>query len=140
MVASMGVEKRKHPRVETVYPIRFNLNPDYHFVFELRKIGVGGTIRNISSAGLMIDSRLDLLDVCQIFSEAMEEDSPFELEVTLTDSRERKVLIRGAVKWYRLSEPDRGIRHFQAGLYLKDDESIDVTKGVVESVTKTPMT
>lgn len=130
----MKKEDRKHPRIRTALPIRFNLNPDYHYVPEIRKMGVGGTARNVSSEGLLIDSSMDSLDLCQIFSEAIEDGSPFELEVVVTDSRERRSLIRGSVKWYRLSEPDGHIRHFQAGLYLKDDESRAVTRSIVESI------
>jgi len=126
-------EKRKYQRVETIIPIRFNLNPDHHFVPGIRKMGVGGTVRNISSEGLLIDSRLDLLDVCQIFPEAMEDDSAFELELVLTDSRERRLLIRGVVRWYRLSEPQGNIRHFRAGLYLKDAESRSIAKSIIGS-------
>jgi len=130
----MGVDHRKYPRLDTALSIRFNLNPDHHFVPRIRKMGVGGTVHNISSEGLLIDSQLDLLDVCQIFPEAMDDDSAFELELQLTDSRERRVLIRGAVRWYRLSEPERKIRHFQAGLYLKDAESRAIVRSFVESV------
>jgi len=130
-------ENRKDPRFKTVIPIRFNLNPDYHFLFGIRKQGVGGTIRNISLRGLGIDSRMDVLDVCQMFPEEMEEDSPFELEVLFYNARGAKLLIRGEVRWYRLTEPDGGIRHFQVGLSLKDDESLGIAKGIIESVTGT---
>lgn len=137
MNASMGVENRKYPRIETALSIRFNLNPDHHFVPGIRKMGVGGTVRNISFEGLLIDSRLDLLDVCQIFPEAMEDDSAFELEVVLTDSRERRVLVKGAVRWYRVGGPEKKIRQFQAGLYLKDAESRAVARSIVESIIAT---
>ena len=133
----MEADKRKHPRFETTLPIRFNLNPNYHFVPGIRKTGVGGTIRNISSEGLLIDSRLDLLDVCQIFPEAIEDDSAFELEVMFTDSKDRRLLFRGAVRWYCLSEPERNIRHFRAGLYLKDPESRAIARNIIESITLT---
>ena len=69
----------------------------------------------------------------------MEEDSPFELEVVFWSSRGTRFLIRGSVRWYRLSEPDGNARHFQAGLCLKDNESIDATKGIDESVAGTAM-
>lgn len=128
-------ESREDPRFETAIPIRFNLNPDHHFVFGIRNLGVGGTIRNISLRGLGIDSRMDVLDVCQVFPEEMEEDSPFELEVVLWDSRGARLLIRGQVRWYRLNEPDGDIRHFQAGLYLNDQESVSIAEGIIESVT-----
>lgn len=52
---------------------------DFHYVATITSLGIGGTIRNVSSAGLLIDARMDLLDICQIFSEEREEDSPFEL-------------------------------------------------------------
>lgn len=133
----MDGEKRKHPRFAMTLPIRFNLNPDYHVVPGIRKMGVGGTVRNISSDGLLIDSRLDLLDVCQIFPEAMEDDAAFELEVVLTDPKERRVLIRGGVRWYHLREPEGNIRQFQAGLYLRDFESRVIAKSIVESITAT---
>jgi len=135
----MGVENRKHPRFETTLSIRFNLNPDHHFVPGIRKMGVGGTVRNVSPEGLSIDSRLDLLDVCQIFPEAIEDDSVFELEVEVTDFRKRKARIRGTVRWYRLSEPENNIRHFQAGLYLKDAESRAIARSIVESIAATAM-
>ena len=132
-------ESRKDPRFETAIPIRFNLNPDHHFVPIIRKLGVGATIRNISLRGLGIDSRMDLLDVCQVFYEEMEEDSPFELEVLFWTSRGARLLIKGSVRWYRLSEPDGDIRHFQAGLHLKDGESIDATRSMIESASNTAM-
>jgi hypothetical protein len=133
MNSSTGDEKRKYPRVETKIPIRFNLNPDHHFVPGIRKTGVGGTVRNISREGLMIDSRLDLLDVCQIFPEAIEGGSAFELEVVLTDSMERRSLLKGAVRWYRLSVPNGNIRRFRVGLYLRDTESRVVARSIVEA-------
>ncbi len=75
---------------------------------------------------------MDLLDLCQIFYEDTEDDSPLELEVFLTDPKDRMELIRGEVRWYRLSEPERDIRHFEAGIYLKDTDSKAVARGVVE--------
>jgi hypothetical protein len=69
-----------------------------------------------------------LLDICQIFSEQVEEDSPFELEVVLTDPVNRRQLIKGQVRWYRLSEPEADVRHFRAGLHLKDTESQAITR------------
>lgn len=140
MNSSTRPDRRKYHRFETTIPIRFNLNPDFHFVPRIRKLGVGGKAHNISIEGVLIDSRMDLLDVCQIFPEAMKEDSAFELEVILTDLRGRRELIRGAVKWYRLSKPESDVRHFQAGLHLKDTESRAVAKGMVESITKLAMT
>ncbi len=125
-------DQRRHPRFNTKIPIRFNLNPDYHVVPAIRTIGVGGTARNISFEGILIYSRMDLLDLCQIFYEDTEDDSPLELEVFLTDPKDRMELIRGEVRWYRLSEPERDIRHFEAGIYLKDTDSKAVAKGVVE--------
>ncbi len=130
----MEVENRKHPRLETTIPVRFNLNPDHHFVPGIRKMGVRGTVRNVSSDGLLIDSRLDLLDLCQIFSEAMEDESAFELEAALTDSKGRRVLIRGELRWHRLGEPKGDIWHFQGGLFLKDSESQGVARNIVESM------
>ena len=100
-------------------------------------MGIGGTVRNVSDEGLLIVSRLDVLDVCQIFPEAIEEGSSFELEVTLTDKKDRRQLMRGAVRWYRLSEPEAELRHFQAGLYLWDTESRTVARGIVASILKT---
>ncbi len=97
-------------------------------------MGVGGTLRNVSYEGALIDSRLDLIDVCQIFPEDIEDDSPFELELTLTDSREKTWLIRGSVRWYRVSELARNTSHFQAGLLLKDRQSRAIAKGIIKSV------
>jgi len=128
-------EKRKHPRFMTRIPIRFNLNPDYHFLPGIRQMGVGGTLRNVSYEGLLIDSRLDLVDVCQIFPEALEDGSSFEVEVVLTDAKERRWLIRGTVIWYRVSQPEEGVRLFRAGLSLRDAES----RAIARSVTKWAM-
>jgi len=128
-----GEENRKYPRIETALPIHFNLNPDYLYVPSIRKLGVAGTVRNISFEGLGIDSRMDLLDVCQIFSEEMEGDSTFQLEVFLTDPMKGTRLMSGAVRWYRVSEPDRDIRRLEAGLHLKDAESRAFAKELVES-------
>jgi hypothetical protein len=132
MTSTEKRERRKHPRFKTAIPVRFNLNPDYHFVPAIRKLGVGGKARNISSEGLQIDSQMDLLDLCQIFSEAIEDNAPFELEVFLVDPRERRTLIKGAVRWYRLDELKGDIRHFQAGLYLKDAESRAIARNIIE--------
>ena len=98
-------------------------------------MGVGGTVRNLSHEGLLIDSRLDLLDVCQIFPEAMEDGSAFELEVVLMDSREKRLLIKGAVIWYRLGDPEGSSRHFWAGLHLTNSESLTIARNLFESVT-----
>ena len=133
MSRAKGEENRKYPRIETALPIHFNLNPDYHYVPSIRKLGVAGTVRNISFEGLGIDSRMDLLDVCQIFSEEMEDDSTFQLEVFRTDPMKGTRLMRGAVRWYRVSEPDRDIRRLEAGLHLKDAESRALAKELVES-------
>ena len=130
----MGVEKRKHPRFQTALPIRFNLNPDHHVVPAIRKMGIGGTVRNISPEGLLIDSRLDLLDLCQIFPEALDDGSPFELELQLIDRKERRVLIPGTVRWYRLGEPERKTRQFQAGLCLIDPDSRGIAGSLIEFV------
>lgn len=134
-----GDDRRKHSRFETALPIRFNLNPDYHYVPAIRKLGVGGTIRNISWEGIAIHSRMDLLDVCQIFCEEMEGNAGFQLEVSFTDPRKMTHWIKGEVRWYRLSEPDGSIRHFQAGLYLKDAESRAVARSVIESISAKAM-
>jgi hypothetical protein len=97
-------------------------------------MGVAGTIRNISLQGLGIDSQMDLLDVCQILSEAIEDGSPFELEVQFWDSRGKKVLLKGSVRWHQVSEQKNDIRHFEAGLLLKDNESLSATRGIIESI------
>lgn len=129
----MSEEKRIYHRFETHIPILFTLYPSRHSIPTLRKTGVRGTARNISLEGLMIQSRFDLLDVLEIFPEEMDDDSPFELEVVMPDFKGKRLLIRGSVRWYRLSEPDGDIRHFQAGLYLKDDESRAVARSIAES-------
>ncbi len=98
-------------------------------------MGVGGTLRNVSYEGLLIDSRLDLVDVCQIFPEALEDRSSFELEVVLTDVKERRWLVRGTVIWYRVSQPEEGVRLFRAGLSLRDAES----RAIARSVTRWAM-
>ena len=126
----MEAERRKHPRVETTLPIHFNLNPDYHYVPTIRKLGVAGTIRNMSREGLGLYSRMDLLDVCQIFTEAIEGDSIFALEVSFMDSKGEKALLKGEVRWYQVSESEGDIRQFQAGLHLKDVESQAVLKSM----------
>ena len=131
---------RKHPRHVTAFPIRFNLNPDYHHVPAIRKLGVGGTARSVSSKGLLIDSWMDLLDLCQIFAEAIEDGSPFELEVVLTGSRQKRLLIRASVSWYQLSESKNGIRYFRAGLQLKDDESLPAARSIIKSITGITLT
>jgi hypothetical protein len=135
MDVARGVENRRHPRFDTAFPTRFNLSPDRHFVPEIRKWGVKGAVNNISCEGLLIDSQMDLLDVCQIFSEAMDDDSAFELEVELTDAKNRSVRVKGEVRWYRVSEPLTADRHFLAGLHLKDAESQAVARSIVEWIT-----
>jgi hypothetical protein len=134
MEGIMRPEQRKNPRFDMSLTMRFNLNPSHHFVPEIRKMGVGGRIRNISCEGICIHSELDLLDVCQIFPEAIDDGSTFELEIQLTDHRERRLLLRGAVKWYRVSEPEQKVRHFQAGLCLRDAESRTIASDIVESI------
>jgi hypothetical protein len=81
----MGVENRKHNRVETAIPVRFHLDPRHHVFPEIRKMDVGGTVRNISPEGLGIDAEMNLLDLCQIFPEAIDEGSPFALELLMTE-------------------------------------------------------
>ena len=135
MGRTAGEENRKYPRFETALAIHFNLNPDYHYVSQIKKLGVPGHLRDVSLEGIGIDSQMDLHDVCQIFSEAIEEDSPFELEVILWDPRGRRALLRGAVKWYEVDEPENDIRQFKAGLYLKDDESRTATRSIIASIT-----
>ncbi len=127
-------ENRKHPRFKTRIPIRFNLNPDYHLVPEIKKIGVGGIAGNISREAVMIDSRMDLLDVCQIFHEAIEDDSALEIEVFITEPSGRMEVMRGSMRWCELSNPESNIRHFQAGLHLNEAESRAVATLIVESL------
>jgi hypothetical protein len=129
----MGVDNRRYRRFMTAFPTRFNLCPDRHYVPEIRKWGVKGAVNNISVEGLLIDSQLDLLDICQIFSVAMD-DSAFELEVELTDARKRSVRLKGEVRWYRISGPDVADRHFQAGLYLRELESKSVATAIVKAI------
>jgi hypothetical protein len=137
----MSIERRKQARYETAYTTQFNLNPDYHFIQTIRRMGVAGTIRNVSSGGIMIDSRLDVLDVCHIFAEELEEDSPFELELSLSDSRGRRTLLRGTVKWYQVSEPDsQGLRLFRAGLHLRAENISSVTETVLGSASQRAVT
>jgi hypothetical protein len=128
-------DRRKYPRIETVIPIQFNLNPDYHFVPAIRKRGVAGTTQNISLEGLLIGARMDMLDICQVFPEALDDDSPFELEVVLTDFRGRRERIMGTVKWYLISEAKGDIHHFQAGLYLRDAGSRAIARSLVDHTT-----
>ena len=135
MSSPMGGENRKYPRFETTLPIHFNLNPDYHYVPAIRKLGVAGTILNVSLEGLGIGAQMDLQDVFQIFAEAIEEDSPFELDVVFWDSKGRRFVIRGSVKWYKVSEAKNDTRHFKAGLHLRDAESRAATREIVESIT-----
>jgi hypothetical protein len=132
-----GGENRKHPRFEAVIPIRFNLNPDHHYVPRIRNHGIAGALQNISHQGIMIDSRMDLLDLFQIFHEEMEGNSCFELEVVVPDFAGKRLLVRGATRWYRLGEPKGEIRQFQAGLYLKDTESQVIARGILESLSLT---
>lgn len=79
---------------------------------------------------------MDLLDICQKFSEEIEKDSPFELEVVLTDPVNRRQLIKGQVRWYRLGEPETDVRHFRAGLHLKHAESQAITRGIIGRITE----
>jgi hypothetical protein len=135
MSRAVGEENRKYPRFEIALPIHFNLNPDYHYVSQIKKLGVAGHLRDVSLEGIGIDSQMDLQDVCQIFSEAIEEDSPFELEVILWDSRGRRVLLRGSVRWYQVDEPENDTHEFKAGLYLRDYESRSATRSIIGSIT-----
>jgi hypothetical protein len=128
-------DKRKDPRFETALPINFNLIPDYRYPYSIVKFGVKGKLRNVSLEGIGIESHMDLEDVCQIFPEAIEEDSPFELEVFLWDSKGKCSLMRGSVRWYEVGEPDSGIRQFKAGLYLRNDKGRSVTESIIESKT-----
>jgi len=137
MNKTTGEDKRKHPRFEAALPVHFNLDPNYHYVPSIKRFGVGGRLRNVSREGIRIDSQMDLQDVCQIFSEAIEEDSPFELEVFFWDSWGRSALVRGSVRWYEITEPENDTREFKAGLYLKDDESRTATQRIVHSETAT---
>jgi hypothetical protein len=130
----MTRDRRKHHRFEVAIPTRFNLNPDHHFVPGIRKMGVGGTVHNVSPEGLRIDSRLDLLDLIQIFPEARDDDATFELEATLPTAKEERTLIRGTVIWYRLSEPEKKVRQFRMGLYLKDADSRALIGSILESI------
>jgi hypothetical protein len=97
-------------------------------------MGVGGTVHNVSPEGLRIDSRLDLLDLIQIFPEARDDDATFELEATLPTAKEDRTVIRGTVIWYRLSEPEKKVRQFRMGLHLKDADSRALIESIVESI------
>jgi len=132
----MKKDRRRHPRFKTAIPVHFNLNPDQSDAPAIKKLGLAGTMRDVSAEGLRIDSRMALLDMFQIFQEAMKEDSPFELEVFLVDSVERKYPIKGEVRWHRLSEPEKDLLgwRFQAGLYLKDRASRSVVKNIIVSM------
>jgi hypothetical protein len=119
----MEEEKRKFPRIDVAVPIRFNLDPDYHYVPTIRKSGVTGRVQNISPEGFKIDARMDLLDICQIFPEDPEEGAAFVLDVFFVDFKGNESVIKAEVRWYELGEPEDQIRQFRAGLYLRDPES-----------------
>lgn len=127
-------EDRRHARFETSIPIRFNLNPTYHLVPGIRMMGVGGTIRKISIQDVIIESRLNLLNVCQIFPEQMEDDCPFELEVVLTNFKGGMIAYQGVGGLVSIEPTTRGIRHFQAGFRLKDDENRTAARPTLESI------
>jgi hypothetical protein len=133
----MGVENRKRPRLKTAIQVRFNLDSNYHFVPKIREKGIGGTVRNISSEGLGIESELDMLDMCQIFPESIEDGSVFGLELVFIDSERRKTLIKGEVSWHRMSQPQNDLWHFQAGLQPKDTKSRAVARRMFESISRT---
>jgi hypothetical protein len=78
---------------------------------------------------------MDLLDLCQVFPEAIEDGSPFELEVVLTDSRQKRLLIRASVMWYQLGESENGIRYLRVGLQLKNDESLPAACSHIKPIT-----
>jgi hypothetical protein len=127
-----GAEQRRSPRYPVSLPTRFNLNPDFHYLQSIRKMGVGGKVENISGEGLMLDSQLDVGDVCQIFPEAMEEGSTFEIELEIMDSRNRKTLLKGSVRWYQLEERPGNLLHLKAGVHLRDKESQAVAQDIVK--------
>ena len=132
----MRSESRRHRRLGTAIPVRFNLNSQHHLVPHIRKTGVGGTIKDISLEGLGIDCQMDLLDVCQIFPEALDGDSVFGLELVFTDSTRSEKRIRGEVIWYHVGELEKDLRPFQAGLHLKDAESLAVLGTLVQSMSQ----
>ncbi len=133
----MEVENRKHPRLRAAIPIRFNLDPDYHFVPRIKKAGVVGFVRNISPEGLGIDSEMDLLDVCQIFHESIEDDSVFGVELVFTDPEGTEIRIRGQVSWYQMSETGNDLQQLRAGLHLEDTESRTLAMRIVKSISRT---
>ncbi len=139
MDASMRNDKRKHSRFETVVPIRFNLNPDHHFVPNIKSTWVGGTVKNISSEGLLIYARMDLFDVSQIFSESFEDRASVELGVFLTAPCGRPELVRGSVRWYRVSHLEGDVRKLQAGLYLRDVQSRAIANRIIDRIKAMPM-
>jgi hypothetical protein len=132
----MGAENRKHDRVVTAIPVRFNLNPRHHIVPEIRKMGVAGAVNDISPEGLGIDAEMNLLDLCQIFPETIDEGSPFALELLMTDPEKGKVIIRGEVSWYRVDQPESDRLHFQAGLHLENQESRTFARRLSESASR----
>jgi hypothetical protein len=132
----MGHEKRRNPRFIAAFPVRFNLDPKHHFVPRIRKTGIGGTVRDVSSEGLRIESEMDMLDVCQIFHEAIEDDSVFGLELVVSDSEHGKTPVRGEVRWYRVGDPQNDVRDFRAGLHLKDAKSRSAVRTMIESISR----
>jgi hypothetical protein len=127
-------DSRRDVRFNLDLPVRFNLNPDYHYVQSIRKMGVVGRTRNISRSGLSIDSQLDLGDVFQIFPEAIEKESPFEMELEIMGSTKKNTRIKGAVRWYRLEERSGHLFYFEAGIYLTDSDSQKIAQNIVRSL------
>jgi hypothetical protein len=133
----MGHEKRRHSRFKVAIPVRFNLDPKHHLVPRIRKTGVRGTLRDLSPEGFRIESGMDLLDVCQIFPEAIGDDSVFGLELEFSDSQYGRIPTRGEVRWYRVGELRGNLRDFQAGLRLMDIDSRLVARRMVETISRT---
>jgi len=129
-------ENRRNPRFKAAFPVRFNLDPKHHFVPRIRKTGIGGTVRDVSSEGLRIESEMDMLDVCQIFHEAIEDDSVFGLELVVSDSEHGKTPVKGEVRWYRVGDPQNDLRGFRAGLHLKDANSRAAVRTMIESISR----
>lgn len=127
-------EDRTYAQFEPRVPVQFNLNPTYHSVPAIRRMGVGGTIRKISPEDLVIESSLDLRDVCQIFSEEVEDDCHFELELILTNFKGGTIAYQGVGGLVSIERTTRGIRHFQAGFRLKDDENRTAARPILESI------
>lgn len=115
------IERRKHPRFESSFPISFQLYRGQTLSGVTRPIEAIGTrtqgrIGNVSLEGLYVEANPSKEEIGEIVR-MNETQSVFFLEIE-TELMGEQVTMLGQVAWYDIAFAREGRYHFRAGVFI----------------------